>query len=39
MTRNWDIIRDLLARLESLPDTDASLRLADFPKDQAYEYS
>lgn len=39
MTRNWDIIRKLLTRLESLPNTDASLRLADFPDEQAYEYS
>ena len=32
-------IREILARLEELPDTDSTLDLSDFPKDRAYEYS
>ncbi len=39
MKRNWDVIRGILSRLEELPNTDSSLDLSDFPKDQAYEYS
>lgn len=39
MERNWDTIREILTRLEDLPDTDSALRLPDFPEDQAYEYS
>lgn len=39
MKRNWDTIRDLLTRLEELPDTDATLRLSDFPADREFEIS
>ena len=39
MKRNWDTIREILMRLEELPDTDAELRLSDFPSDRAYEFS
>jgi hypothetical protein len=39
MKRNWDTIREVLARLEELPDTDAMLQLSDFPPDRAFEYS
>ncbi|KAF0809233.1 hypothetical protein A167_01994 [Alcanivorax sp. S71-1-4] len=39
MKRNWDTIREILTRLEELPDTDATLHLSDFPADRAYEYS
>lgn len=39
MKRNWDTIREVLTRLEDLPDTDATLQLSDFPSERAYEYS
>ena len=39
MKRNWDTIREILTRLEGLPDTNATLRLSDFPTDLAFEYS
>ena len=39
MKRDWDTIRDLLTRLENLPDTDALLRLSDFPADRKFETS
>lgn len=39
MKRNWETIREILIRLEELPDTDANLQLSDFPSDRAYEYS
>ncbi|MBA1276174.1 MULTISPECIES: DUF2513 domain-containing protein [Pseudomonadaceae] len=39
MKRNWDTIREILTRLEDLPDTDSMLDLSDFPEDGRYEYS
>lgn len=39
MKRNWDTIREILTRLEDLPDTDATLRLSDFSADRAFEHS
>lgn len=39
MKRNWETIREILARLEDLPDTDATLRLSSFPADRAFEYA
>ena len=39
MKRDWDTIRDILTRLEDLPDTDQILRLSDFPADRAVEIS
>lgn len=39
MKRNWDTIREILAKLEDLPNTDATLRLSNFPEDRAFEYS
>ncbi|CAH1388103.1 DUF2513 domain-containing protein [Candidatus Nitrotoga sp. M5] len=39
MNRNWDTIREILTRLEELPNTDSVLQLSDFTTDQAFEYS
>lgn len=39
MKRNWDTIREILTRLEELPNTDATLQLSDFPEDRAFDYS
>jgi hypothetical protein len=39
MKRNWDTIREVLTRLEELPNTDSTLQLSDFPNEHAYEYS
>jgi hypothetical protein len=39
MKRNWDTIREILTRLEELPDTDSTLELSNFPGDRAYDYS
>lgn len=39
MKRNWDTIREILTRLEELPDTDQILRLGDFPPERAFEVS
>lgn len=39
MKRDWDTIREILTRLEDLPDTDSTLRLSDFSPDQAFNYS
>jgi len=39
MRRNWDTIREILTRLEDLPDTDSILRLSDFPAERNYEIS
>ena len=39
MRRDWDTIREILTRLEDLPNTDAMLRLSDFPSDRSYECS
>ncbi len=39
MKRNWDTIREILTRLEDLPDTDAILRLSDFSADRNFEVS
>ncbi len=39
MQRNWDMIREILTRLEKMPDTDSMLQLSDFPLNQASEYS
>lgn len=38
MVRNWEIIREILLKLEKmLPDQ--TLRLGDFPEEKAYDYS
>jgi hypothetical protein len=39
MKRNWDTIREILTRLEDLPDTNSILELSDFANERAYEYS
>ena len=39
MKRNWETIREILSRLEELPNTDAMLQLSDFPSDRASEIS
>lgn len=39
MKRNWEIIRDILIKLEELPNTDSGLQLSDFPPEKAYEYA
>jgi DNA-binding transcriptional ArsR family regulator len=39
MKRNWDTIREILARLEELPDTSSSLDLSDFSEERAAEIS
>ena len=37
--RDWDIIREILTRLEDFSDTDGTLSLSDFPENRASEYS
>lgn len=39
MRRNWDTIREILVRLEDLPDTDSVLSIDDFPGQRAHEIS
>lgn len=39
MRRNWDTIREILVRLEELPNTESLLSLEDFPQERAYEIS
>ena len=39
MRRNWDTIREILVRLEELPDTESLLSLEDFPQERAHEIS
>lgn len=39
MKRDWDVIRDLLVKLEELPDTDHALYLEHFQEDQHFEIS
>ena len=39
MRRNWDTIREILVRLEELPDTESLQSLEDFPQERAYEIS
>ena len=39
MKRNWDIIREILTRLEEMPDTDSVLQPPNFPSEKAFEYS
>jgi len=39
MERNWDIIREILIKLEELNPKVGSIKLSDFPVDKAYEYS
>lgn len=39
MKRNWEIIREILTKLEDLPNTDSALELNYFPKENAFEYS
>ncbi|MDP5152069.1 DUF2513 domain-containing protein [Rheinheimera baltica] len=39
MKRNWEVIREILIRLEELPNTDVGLQLPDFPAEKAYDYA
>lgn len=39
MKRNWEVIREILIRLEELPSTDVGLQLPDFPAEKAYDYA
>lgn len=39
MIRNWEIIREILIKLEKMPPEQGSLALEDFPEEKAYEYS
>ena len=39
MKRNWEIIREILIKLEQMQPERGSLCLSDFPEGQAYEYS
>ena len=39
MKRNWEVIREILIKLEELPNTDSGLQLSDFPSEKAYEYA
>ena len=39
MERNWEIIREILIRLEAMASEKVCLQLKDFPKEKAYEYS
>lgn len=39
MERNWDMIRDILIKLEELDPAEGALKLSTFPTDKAYEYS
>jgi|SRR6185312_4747652 len=39
MKRDWDMIREILTKLEDLPDTDTAIQLSDFPESRAFEYS
>ena len=39
MERNWDIIRDILIKIEALDSANKPLHLSDFPPDKANEYS
>lgn len=39
MERNWDIIREILIKLEELNPKVGTIQLSDFPADKAYEYS
>ena len=39
MQRDWDIIREILIKLEGMPSEKGSLSLSDFPEAKAYEYS
>ncbi len=38
MVRNWEIIREILLKLEKM-SPDKTLRLGDFPEEKAYDYS
>jgi len=39
MKRNWDTIKEILTRLESLTTEDRTLRLANFPSERSSEIS
>lgn len=39
MRRNWDIIREILIRLEEKTDENYALQLSDFPKERGSEIS
>lgn len=39
MKRDWDIVREILCKLEDLESTDDIVRLSDFPVERAFEYS
>lgn len=39
MTRDWNIIREILSELETKPSNKHTLKLGDFPKEKKAEYS
>jgi hypothetical protein len=39
MKRNWDVIREILLRLEQKPADEHTLQLSSFPEDRKAEFS